>query len=85
MLTGTTLNEIIQLRFGTLHAAPCKDPNVLTCTMFGCQIAGHCQKGDVSGTGTQIVRFPAGRAALEEKQGLSGDTQPTPAQIRHQP
>lgn len=67
-LTGTTLNEIIQRRFGSLHATPCKDPNVLTCTMFGCQSAGYCQKGEVSGTGTQIVHFPAGRAALQEVQ-----------------
>jgi hypothetical protein len=69
MLTGTTLNEILQRRFGSLHAAPCQDPNVLTCTLFGCQSARYCQKGNASGTGTQIVHTPAGRAALEEKQG----------------
>lgn len=38
------IREIVARRFGSRHAKPCANPQVLTCAMWKCQVADSCQK-----------------------------------------
>lgn len=39
------MDEIVWRRFGRDHDKPCRNPTVLTCAFWECQVANECQDG----------------------------------------
>lgn len=47
--TPTNVGEIVRRRFGRDHARKCVRPNVLTCSLYACQIRNRCKEMDGPG------------------------------------